>query len=101
MAKQTGYTPGPWHIGVKQAGINIYDAHGWQVADASPLGDDSNGECKANGRLIAAAPELVEALRELAAECETCDGFDPNLEGPEHDALKSARAILARIRGEE
>ena len=54
------YTLGSWHIGTKEAHHCVYDNHGWWIADASPLGKDD--ETKTNAILIAAAPDLLEAL---------------------------------------
>lgn len=66
----THHTSGPWRIewGMSQGG----DGH--HVCDASDMGplsiiasvhfhDDADGETKANARLIAAAPELLELLQ--------------------------------------
>lgn len=41
---------------------------------------------------------LAEALAVLLGECDTSDGFDPNLEGPEHDASEAARKLLEEYR---
>jgi hypothetical protein len=60
------HTPGPWQFGTSSEGSfykkNIAGADGYHVALTSSR-DDS--EVDANARLISAAPELLEALREL------------------------------------
>jgi hypothetical protein len=51
------YTPGPWHV----YGDHVEASNGYWIADAI----DNNGRAEnlANAHLIAAAPELLEALR--------------------------------------
>jgi hypothetical protein len=60
------HTPGPWKVGSRSNGEfykrNIAGADGYHVALTSSRED---AEVEANARLIAAAPELLEALREL------------------------------------
>lgn len=61
---ETKHTPGPWHVGVRQAHRIIYDQTGWAVADATVYhGKESHGEMLANARLIAAAPRMADAIR--------------------------------------
>ena len=55
---------------------------GWEIPD-----DD---EARANARLIAAAPQLLDALRELAKTCDSFGGFD----------LTEARQAIAAATGE-
>lgn len=61
-AKQR-HTPGPWHIGMHPGPI-VYGPKGEMIAD---LRHDllEKGEHIANVRLIAAAPEMLEALRAM------------------------------------
>lgn len=57
----TQHTPGPWHVGVKQAEKIVYDSTGWAVANATVYhGENDAEQVKANARLIAAAPDLLE-----------------------------------------
>lgn len=56
-------TPGPWHV-IPETGYDrplIQSADGGLVADMCGREDDA--ETQANARLIAAAPELLHALR--------------------------------------
>lgn len=56
------HTPGPWHVGPDSNGRIIYDDTGWAIADAKLFhGNRKSGEDVHNARLIAAAPELLEA----------------------------------------
>jgi hypothetical protein len=68
------HTPGPWDIetpfepdsySIVQAGLEAYE---WQFIAQIPVGIPADGmfprqEAKANARLIASAPDLLEALR--------------------------------------
>ena len=58
------HTPGPWRVERQNGGPT---AREWIIAGAKPgylaeVGDCGGGCAKANARLIAAAPELLEAL---------------------------------------
>lgn len=83
------HTPGPW---IAKAGIGR-----WNVTTASPPRtfnicsiNSDRIEQEANARLIAAAPDLLEALKELL--------FDA-FEDAHPDAVKRARAAIARATG--
>jgi hypothetical protein len=61
------HTPGPWRAEFGEA-IVVKGADGARVAIATNLdryGRRDTNEVEANARLIAASPELLEALREL------------------------------------
>jgi hypothetical protein len=68
----TQHTPGPWQFGTSSEGSfykrNIAGADGYHVALTSSR-DDS--EVDANARLIAAAPELLEALQTMLKHPDT------------------------------
>jgi hypothetical protein len=60
------HTPGPWHTGEGKAAIIVYDAMGNAVCDAKVFhGKRREGESEANARLIASAPNLLEAAEGL------------------------------------
>lgn len=59
----TTHTPGPWHHDRR----DILTADGRCIAEVCSGGADSLEEADANGRLIAAAPELLRVAR-LALE---------------------------------
>lgn len=62
----TKHTPGPWQYAAKLSGSENHKGYyigseGWALGFVQP--GDENGELgEANARLIAAAPELLEAL---------------------------------------
>ena len=102
-----GYTPGPW----LRSGLTIYTLRPckWLGADSvenawsalvMPDGQHKTPEqeLEANARLIAAAPELVEALREVL---EVCGRSRPGMDNVKRfvSATVKARALLARIEG--
>ena len=76
-----GHTPGPWRLSPllsgseNDRGFRIFASDGrdgtmW-IADVSPVIDNDRGDAseegKANARLIAAAPDLLEALKDVEA----------------------------------
>ena len=83
----TKHTPGPWHIanGVQIRSNRDQIAKIWMMRD---------GEGRENARLIAAAPDLLEALIELA-DC------GAEAWGEDRPCVKWARAAIARATGEQ
>ena len=103
------WTPGPWKAQHEFDFDPTYimAANGLIVA-ASCCDDDAPQdpqEVLANARLIAAAPEMAEALRDLLALTEALrDHVKHNLNGadllaPASPRIAKARALLARING--
>lgn len=91
MTTEYKHTPGPWHVGTKEAHHCVYDARGWQIADASPLG--KSDDTKANARLIAAAPDLLSALEKTLSWLTSYPG-----EGA-LKAYEQAQAAIAKATG--
>jgi hypothetical protein len=96
----SAHTPGPWQVvsaGTSQSRWIVGDREGGSIADCEPPGPwMSDGEADANAQLIAAAPDLVEALK--ACVIETVDYMTINeLGDPEQQHnVKQARAALAK-----
>jgi len=84
------HTPGPWSIySITFKGYHqIACAQGGRVCQVVPFKD----EYKANARLIAAAPDLLEALKSM------CEGFSA-LKDSDFPALAKARAAIAKAEG--
>jgi hypothetical protein len=61
----TMHTPGPWTLDPsrKYYAHPVIRHHGIVVVTLAAQGPANNEECRANARLIAAAPELLEALK--------------------------------------
>jgi len=79
------FTPGPWRV---NAHNNVMHGDGLVAFPGISAGFDQ----EANARLIAAAPELLEALLAII-ETSTYDDY-PNT--PEHKALERGRAVVAK-----
>ena len=104
----TDHTPGPWTVEDNFTIMADVGAHICKVSepDDFPCLDQDEGtqshvlaECGANARLIAAAPDMLAALKSLAAVA---------VWGPEDDdreefdqAMKAAQAAIARAEGRE
>lgn len=90
--KHTPFTQGPWHVGERKQASVVYDESGYAIANAEVYhGKHSYDESLANARLIAAAPELLEALRalvEMADEKVTVSRT--------HEIASQARAALEK-----
>lgn len=94
------WTPGPWELVLEST-----DGDNFAV---SIYGDGFKGlliaRCSQNGyhlhdaRLIAAAPDMAEALEEAVLVLSALSPEDESLYGPR--ALTLARAALAKARGE-
>lgn len=115
---ETKHTPGPWTPEFGEAYRVRAQQDGGQVAIMKNLkgrhgfaGRRNGDEVAANARLMAAAPELLEALQEAKAALEWCveQGGGPACEHEsggvvcfckENNAISSARAAIAKATGE-
>lgn len=70
MTNETKHTPGPWGRNIRAGGKYpiIYAGRNQHVAQAVQQKDSA--ETEANIDLIACAPELLEALENVADHCE-------------------------------
>lgn len=118
MDKAT-YTKGPWKVFTTKSGtklVGIGELNGDGIADAGfGVWRGGDAEAIANARLIAAAPDLVEALRDLVSDREEVAKYswktwmngewhwndeiwernDPD----EFELIKAARAALSKATG--
>ena len=103
-----GHTPGPWGIAqddptrVNAPTLCRYGGKHAAVADCDFPADAEENE--ANARLIAAAPDMLAALREAAQFIHDQDGGDPtNITGwasDEHrEAWLKTQAAIAKAEG--
>jgi len=87
----TKHTEGPWAATLLN---NMASKYWWSVSSLDGLGNticntpNNNSEAEANARLIAAAPELLEALEELLR-------FLPDHES---EQAKKAIAIISKAK---
>lgn len=106
----SAHTPGPWWVDRHGAVVARVDGDARQVAMAcgeAPMHDDRSAEPpdtgvvqSANARLIAAAPDLLEALRFLLREEPNI--YEGRLEASLYvtvDALEFARAAITKAEG--
>lgn len=90
------FTPGPWVISKLGAvfapnGKNAGNREGIELAEIYGSFNAPGTQDYANARLIAAAPELLEALEAY------CLAFEL---GKNHDTYGSTKAIIAKARGQ-
>lgn len=100
------FTKGPWRRASNAAGdeytLSIVDARGRPIARAIQYscGLEDADEAEVNAALIAAAPDLYDALREWGRLCLVIESAvrtaDPAYTSAVVDALKRARAALAK-----
>lgn len=103
--------PGPWRIEGQfdaEVSVEIMSADDCQVCEIAPFQEDWS-ECEvATVRLIAAAPDLLEALKEIIEEC--ARSLDCNHPGDEDECAdiddcigctltQIARAAIAKAEG--
>ena len=93
----SAHTPGPWGLD----GNLIEGPDGERVACITAYSRRTPKQ-KANARLIAAAPDLLEALRGMMdAYMDLCDENEPNYRSYEFRQSKweAARAAIAKVEG--
>jgi hypothetical protein len=105
MTGPKGTTPGPWKVN-KYGSIGVgIRGHEPIVASVEPLyGSDAQyGDHYANARLIAAAPELYEALATLVVLCLPYreEWLSDQAFAEMQKAHQTASAALAKARGED
>lgn len=96
------HTPGPWTIeGHPQGtGFRVADANKRSVAAFPSTSRRPDDERIANARLIAAAPELLAALKEAHRLLPSLIHTSTDIDAVElGDAIERARAAIARAEG--
>lgn len=89
------HTKEPWHVGGANK-CTVYDKFGQRIADAFEgvmVSHRSYFECCANASLIAAAPDLLEALEAYVSACKEQDIHLGSITG-------NAEAVIAKARGD-
>lgn len=88
------HTAGPWHVGENNDQAIVFDADGWAVCDCKTYHRKGRiDEMRSNARLIAAAPDLLDALERAVKWLVICD--DPRSEKD----LAVAETALRKARG--
>ncbi len=96
-----GHTPGPWVIRREIDGLTVLGGPNneaiWCIAGYLPGG---TGEMEANARLIAAAPDLLDALQGAIGALEFSQDYHRDLGNEDQafaaDRLDAARAAIAK-----
>jgi hypothetical protein len=91
--KRATFTPGPWEKATIGIGTNLKQVVWLGEKTGRRIQVIGTGRDHANARLIAAAPAMYEALKNLVADWERCIGAIP------HD--HEAREVLAKVEGGE
>ena len=103
------HTPGPWEQKIQSCALwsicTVYGTEQGWVEIHAPNGShtaDVRAESTANARLIAAAPDLLEALKEIAADyVDRFDLDDPSTNPGIKSTIKQAQAAIAKATGGE
>ncbi|MBB5663219.1 putative secreted protein [Rhizobium leguminosarum] len=99
---ESKHTPGPWTMRIAGNGDCGISAEGTGVfaeafAEIRHSGENARDEAKANARLIAAAPDLLDALKEMrAAVFGATVGDEPDVYH-DYDRLSSLAALVISV----
>jgi hypothetical protein len=94
------HTPGPWRYSHAGDGGDVLTPDGRRVATVHGYYDEEIQQGKANGCLIAAAPELLTALAQLVADADQGSlVYEHSDRRESRRDVETARALLARIEG--
>jgi predicted Rossmann fold nucleotide-binding protein DprA/Smf involved in DNA uptake len=88
------HTQGPWRV-VRTGKLVIIGTK--VIASVGPAHDP---ECEANARLIAAAPALLQAVRDLLLALDYFTEGDSELRAHARDKTAAFRVLLANITGD-
>lgn len=87
------HTPGPWR---HEKDFSVRATNNYEIAHVSHMNYERGGTCEANARLIAAAPDMLEALKWAA---EILESYKNQKCGIHIDAIEKARAAIAKATG--
>ncbi len=88
------FTPGPWHIEDASYGQIVCA----DKADVAVVRNSDGLPHHENARLIAASPDLLEALRSIVEDYAFCEQ-NPVFGDRVHEYVKTARAAIAKAEG--
>lgn len=89
------YTPGPWHV-APMSPTWVGTKYSEHIASTDTFDTEDEDEQKANARLIAAAPELLEALIAITNQLERIGDTREHKDGA---FIRDARAAIAKATG--
>ena len=99
MSNEGKHTPGPWNLQLGTAGDWRVDrsTSEWNICGRLSTVEHMERESFANAHLIAAAPDLLEALEDARAQLEA---YEEELSG-EHFNDTRINAAIAKAKGED
>ncbi len=106
MTTTHAHTKGPWHVGAGNGEGSIFAENGRTRLEIGgttlyPIARMGRGwneaEDEANARLIAAAPELLEALREMLSMFGDHEQYDED----SAQVISQTRQVIAKAEGRE
>lgn len=95
---ETKHTPGPWVVKSARSGFYVESQFDVIVESLDEYGRYGAIDDEANARLIAAAPELLEALKSIA-EFWNRDQNEEAMIGACWHAVETAEAAIAKAEG--
>lgn len=100
MSDKQTYTPGPWllHDQIDEIWTDSSDGMLANIFITDVCGENSLAEDRANARLMASAPELLEALNEMVlvySALAKAINDDPNLSR----SFRNAQDVIAKAKG--
>jgi len=109
MNNQSKHTPGPWNSEHRAGSIDIWSGGGFvhQIACINPYAGDSGTTTEtdeSNARLIAAAPEMLDALKAVADFDLTSDIESYGIQKATENLVmlkRSCRVLIARAEGQD
>ena len=97
----SAHTPGPWAVHPVKAQVDAFSPHPIPVCQMLwPTTERSEDETEANARLIAAAPDLLEALKGLHDDLAEYQRIN-NIGGYDNHWMVAARAAIKKAEGGE
>ena len=92
------HTPGPWFASGRYIGTVNHMSY---IGECRNAADNWSDDCpaSANARLIAAAPELLEALKEAQLALAMCQPRTDNGAKCQREAMENARDAIAKATG--
>jgi hypothetical protein len=92
------HTPGTWYADAHPSGLRILTDDARSTIICQQIGPASNAQARANARLIAAAPELLEALQVFAERSSSEEFITITVRSA---YVRRARAAIAKATGEQ
>jgi len=96
------HTKGPWKVGdgtYPKSDRFVWGSDGYLIADCSDINNRTSDEERANARLISAAPDLLEALREAQAVLAGTELNDEEDQSPLDVVRSTVSAAIAKAEG--